>query len=121
MRRVDGRSRPANPKLRGLSRLLENADGRDALPRRYRDIVAELVHDLGGSPTEAQTIILRRAATLAVWCEQKEAQLAAGGDLDIGPFTTAANSLRRLLCDLGLERRLRDITPSVGRYLEGKA
>ena len=29
----------------------------------------------------------------------------------------AANSLRRLLLDLGLERRMRDITPRIDTYL----
>ena len=36
-------------------------------------------------------------------------------------FTTAANSLRRLLADLGLERRAKDITPSLSTYLDRKA
>ena len=96
-------------------------DGRSAFARRYRDIYAQLVSDLGADPSEAQTIIARRACTLAVWCEQSEAGLASGVELDIGEFTTATNALRRLLADLGLERRMRDVTPSLARYLEGKA
>jgi hypothetical protein len=36
--------------------------------------------------------------------------MAKGEDLNIQEFTTAANALRRLLADLGLERRARDIT-----------
>jgi hypothetical protein len=47
--------------------------------------------------------------------------MIAGGVLDLGEFTTAANSLRRLLSDLGLERRARDITPSLSQYLANKA
>jgi hypothetical protein len=43
--------------------------------------------------------------------------MVAGGVLDLAEFTTAANSLRRLLSDLGLERRARDITPSLSQYL----
>jgi hypothetical protein len=95
-------------------------DGRSAFARRYRDILAQLVSDLGGDPSEAQSLIARRAATLAVWSEQAEAQLASGVELDIGEFTTAVNALRRLLCDLGLERRMRDVT-SLATYLEAKA
>jgi hypothetical protein len=56
-----------------------------------------------------------------VWCEQEEAVLAGGGKFNIGEYTTAANSLRRLLADLGLERRMKDITPSVDAYLRGNA
>jgi hypothetical protein len=41
-----------------------------------------------------------------VWCEQKEAELAGGKQLNIGEFTKVVNSLRRLLSAPGLERRL---------------
>lgn len=107
------RSRVSN----GKSLFLDTVDGRSALARRYRDILAQLVSDLGGDPSEAQSLIARRAATLAVWCEQAEAQLAGGDSLNIGEFTTAVNTMRRLLNDLGLERRMRDITPSIAAYL----
>jgi hypothetical protein len=50
---------------------------------------------------------------------QTEAASAAGGALDVGEFTTATNTLRRLLNDLGLERWMRDITPSIDAYLKG--
>jgi len=57
------------------------------LVRRYRDVLAQLVSDLGGDPSEAQHLIARRAATLAVWCEQEEAVLAGGGKFNIGEYT----------------------------------
>ncbi len=34
-------------------------------------------------------------------------------------YTTGANALRRLLADLGLERRMRDLTPSLHDYIAG--
>ena len=91
--------------------------GRSVLARRYRDILAQLVSDLGGDPSEAQSIIARRATTLAVWCEQTEAKAAAGEALNVTEFTAATNALRRLLNDLGLERRMRDITPTIDARL----
>ncbi len=97
-----------------------NADGRSATARRYRDVLAELISDLGGDPSGAQTAIARRASALCVVCEQAEADMVAGGILDLAEFTTAANSLRRLLSDLGLERRAKDITPTLASYLEAK-
>jgi uncharacterized protein YjiS (DUF1127 family) len=111
-----GRSRVSN----GSAVFLDGVDGRSALARRYRDILAQLISDMGGDPSEAQTIIARRAATLAVWCEQAEADLASGKDIDIGEFTTATNALRRLLSDIGLERRARDVTPDLKAYLAGR-
>jgi hypothetical protein len=98
-----------------------NADGRSAVARRYRDVLNELISDLGGDPSGAQSAIARRASALCVVCEQAEAEMVAGGVLDLAEFTTAANSLRRLLSDLGLERRARDITPSLSQYLTSEA
>ena len=65
----------------------------------------------------AQSLIIRRATQLAVWCEMAEAEAAGGNPLNISEYATATNTLRRLLLDLGLERRIRDITPSIDRYL----
>lgn len=121
------RSHLAKPPSKTRSRIsngsavLEGVDGRSAPARRYRDVLAELISDLGGDPSGAQNAIARRASALCVVCEQAEAEMVAGGVLDLAEFTTAANSLRRLLSDLGLERRAKDITPSLSQYLASKA
>ena len=73
------------------------------------------VSDLGGEAviTEAERSIVRRAATLTVELERLEAKFAndqaADGALDL--YQRGANSLRRLLESVGLERRARDVTP----------
>jgi len=109
-----GRSRVSN----GSATFLDEVDGRSILARRYRDILRQLVSDIGGDPSEAQSIIAKRSATIAVWCELAEARLAKGEDLNIVEFTTATNALRRLLFDLGIKRVPRDITPpSVASYI----
>ncbi|KSV76695.1 hypothetical protein N182_24800 [Sinorhizobium sp. GL2] len=107
-----GRSRVGNGRA-----LLANVDGRSVAVRRLKEILAQLVSDMGGDPSEAQLIICRRASTLAVWCEQAEAGMANGKEIDISEFTTATNALRRLLTDIGLQRRAKDITPTLERYL----
>ena len=106
------RSRIGNGKA-----LLPDVDGRSSMMRRYREILAQLFADMGGDPTEARSIIARRAATLAVWCESAEASMANGTNLDVASFVTAANSLRRLLADLGLDRQAQDITPALASYI----
>lgn len=68
------RSRVSN----GKDLFLDGVDGRSAIARRYRDILAQLTSDIVGDPSEARTIIIRRATQLAVWCEQAEAEAAAG-------------------------------------------
>ena len=110
-------SRRPEPISNGKDLFLEGVDGRSVIARRYRDILAQLTSDIGGDPSEAQSIIIRRATQLAVWCEQAEAEAAGGKSLNIGEYATATNTLRRLLLDLGLERRMRDITPRIDAYL----
>ena len=107
------RSRVSN----GKDLFVGGVDGRLAYARRYRDILAQLTSDIGGDPSEAQSLIIRRATQLAVWCEMAEADAAGGTPLNIGEYATATNTLRRLLLDLGLERRMRDITPNIDTYL----
>ena len=107
----------ARSRISNGATFLDGVDGRSGLARRYRDILSELIRDLGGDPTGAQSAIARRAAALCVWCEVAEAAMAAGDEVDIGEYGTAANAMRRLLVDLGLERRAKDVTPSLASYL----
>lgn len=100
---------------------LAGVDMRTNGGRRYKELCADLVHHLEGDPTAPQLAIVRRAAALAVWCEGQEAAQASGGDFDVQAFTTAANTLRRLLSDLGLERRLKDATPTLEQYLRDRS
>lgn len=112
---ITARSAVAN----GSRLFIEELDGRSALARRFRDLVAEFAGDLGGQDclSEAQRSIIKRAASLCVWCESIEVKLAKGEDVEIGPYTTAINSLRRLLQDIGLDRKAKDITPNLGDYV----
>jgi hypothetical protein len=110
--KAQGRSRVSN----GATVFLDEVDGRSVLARRYRDVVNQLVAHMGNDPSAAQAIIIKRASSIVVWCERAEAAMANGEDLDIAEFTTATNALRRLLTDLGLERRAKDIT-TLGQIL----
>lgn len=114
------------------SKFLPDIDGRSTWARRARDIVAQLIEDRGGEDltSEAERLILRRAAVLAVQTEQFESKFAEANskgktvsreDLDL--YQRLANSMRRLLESVGLERVARDITPDLQDYLaatEGK-
>jgi hypothetical protein len=101
--------------------MLLGVDGRSLMARRYREIVTSIEADLGGDPTEAQRHLMARAATLAIWAEAREAELANGAEFDAGQYSTVSNTLRRLLTDLGLERRARNVTPSLSEYIAGRA
>lgn len=103
------------------SALLSGVDGRSQMARRFREIVTGIEGDLGGDLSEAQCQLVARSATLAIWCEEREGELAKGADFDAGQYATISNALRRLLSDLGLDRRMRDVTPTLDQYLAGRA
>ncbi|MEE4537558.1 MAG: hypothetical protein V2J51_03580 [Erythrobacter sp.] len=100
---------------------LAGVDGRSNMARRFREIFVNIESDLGGDLSEAQKHLVARAATMGIWLEQREAELGDGCEFDAGQYSTVANAQRRLLADLGLERRMRDVTPSLSDYLEAKA
>lgn len=98
--------------------VLAGVDGRSMMARRFREITHGIESDLGGDLTEAQKHLLARAATLAVWSEERESDLANGEEFDAVQYATISNALRRLLADLGLERTSRDVTPTLDAYLK---
>ncbi|MGX1354535.1 hypothetical protein AB7M49_008160 [Bradyrhizobium elkanii] len=102
--------------------LLSGVDGRSVWARRLRDLIESHVSDLGGNDavTAAERSIVRRAATLTVELERMETVFAGAGEaspeaLDL--YGRTAGNLRRLLESVGLQRRARDITPSLQSYL----
>src|SRR5436309_15895211 len=101
-------------------RLFVEGDGNSAWSRRYRDLVAGHVSDLGGRSalSEAQVSLVRRASTIELELEQLEGRLSKGEAIDLDVFTRAASHLRRILESLGLQRRPRDVTPPPREYLD---
>ena len=114
------------------SSLLAGVDGRSTWARRLRDLIELHTNDLGGvlNISEAEKAIVRRASVLIVELERMETDFAlaegAPNIATLDAYQRAAGNLRRLLESLGLERRQRDVTPTVDRYVaslvgEGKA
>ncbi|RVD54537.1 MULTISPECIES: hypothetical protein [unclassified Mesorhizobium] len=115
------RSRVTN----GSALFAEGGDERGPWSRRFRDLVIEHTSDAGGVAvlSEAQRSIIRRASTLEVQLEQLEARFSEGpaDASDLNMYSTLSNTLRRLLADIGLERKRRDITPSLQDIIAGRA
>jgi hypothetical protein len=119
----------------GRSRLTNGAtlpgvDGRSTWVRRLRDLMGLHLTDLGGADraSEAERSIVRRAATLTVELERLELRFAqadfagqAPDPADLDLYQRTANSLRRLLESVGIERRPKDVVPSVASYLAARA
>ena len=87
--------------------------------RRYRDMYASLIEDLGGEDraSEGQRQLARRAGALVVQAESIEAEIVRGEAVDADDYVRLVNALNRTLCNLGLERRPRDVTPDLTTYI----
>jgi hypothetical protein len=90
--------------------------------RRLRDLIVLHVSDLGGegAVSTAELSIVRRAATLTVELERLEAKFATASGADpfeLDAYQRVSNTLRRLLEAVGLERRSRDVTPTLEAYM----
>ena len=119
---VAGGKSTGRSKITNGSALLPGIDGRSAWVRRCKDVIALHLSDLGGydNTSAAERSIVRRASTLTVELERLEAKFATAGAADAGDleiYQRCANSLRRLLEAVGLQRRPRDVTPSLSEYL----
>jgi hypothetical protein len=107
--------------------LLPGVDGRSEWARRFRDLIQLLQSDLGGESecSEAEKLIVRRAACLTTECEHFEALFATLRDSgqqprpdDVDLYQRMSSAARRMLESTGLKRRAKDITPpSVAQYL----
>jgi hypothetical protein len=113
-----------SPKSRQRSRitngsaLLPGVDGRSAWIRRCKDLIEIHEADLGGAEnaSAAELSIVRRAATITTECEILESKFATAGGATpdgIAQYLAAANCLRRLLESIGLQRRAKDISPTL--------
>jgi hypothetical protein len=113
---------PQKSRITNGSALLPGVDGRSPWVRRCKDVIAAHLSDLGGvdNCSAAERSIIRRASVLTVELEQLEARFATAGEAsteDLDLYQKTAGSLRRLLEAVGLQRRSRDVTPSLAEYL----
>ena len=88
--------------------------------RRLADVLWLHLNDIGGADaSEAEKSICRRAAVLTVELERLEAKFAVEeadkADLDL--YQRTAGNLRRLLESIGLQRRARNVTPTLDDIL----
>ena len=102
------------------TRLHVVAPGDTAWARRFRDVLTEIVSDLGGrdaSLSEGQRQLARRCATICIACEKMEGEAARGNDIDLDTYGTLTDRLGRCFHRLGLKRQAKTIVPSVEDYI----
>jgi hypothetical protein len=122
-----GRSRITNNRALFPRKLDGNSiDERGAWSRRLRDVIAALASDAGGADriSEAQRVLIRKAATMIVATEHLEATFALDGEAsatNLETYSRLSSSIRRMLMTLGIKRQAHDVTPSLHEYLRSKA
>lgn len=85
--------------------------------RRWNELYAQGVIDLGGDLSMAEDSILQMAVTLTVDCQMAQIRLLTDEPFDATKFSTNANAARRLYETLGIKRTQKDITTSLQDYL----
>jgi hypothetical protein len=95
--------------------------GDTAWARRFRDVLGEIIGDLGGADllSEGQRQLARRCATIAIACEKMEGEAAAGNEIDLDVYGTLTDRLGRCFQRLGLKRQARPIE-TLSDYLARK-
>ena len=106
----------------GVIEALLTVDGLDKRTRAYKQFVAivdALQGDLGGVDqlSEIKKQLIRRVATLAVWCESQDAAALCGEPIDPDLYGRVSGHMRRLSETLGCERVARDVTHDLRGYL----
>jgi hypothetical protein len=117
-RKPEARSRVTNG-----GDVLPGVDGRSVIARRYHDIASQILVDQGGADccSESRKQLVRRFAAAAVLAEQMEARLAKGENIDVGEHALLVSTLVRVAQRIGIERRSKNVTPTVRDYLEETA
>ena len=107
---------PQRSRITNGSAFLPGIDNRGPWIRRCKDVIAAHLSDLGGpdNTSAAERSIIRRVGVLTAELEHLEVRFATAGEAnaeDLDLYQRTANSLRRLLEAVGLQRRTRDVTP----------
>ena len=114
--------RPKDPQKSRLTNapvLLANVDGRTSVARRYRDIATAIATDQGGADrlSETRLQLIRRFSAAACLAEQLESRLARGEEIDIQEHSLLVSTMVRVAQRIGIDRRAKNITPSLSEYL----
>lgn len=102
---------------------LDSLDGRTKAARLARALVDNIEADLGGADclSAGERQLAQRAGVLAAMLESQEAAWLAGDKFNLTDYLASINAQRRVLESLGLQRRTKDVTPTLGEYLQRRA
>jgi hypothetical protein len=110
---------PARRRKRRL-KSLQDLDRRTANAKAALALRNSIVADLGGEAalSAMKRAIIDNVAVLGAALDNIAYRYLAGEPVELIKFATLANAQRRLLADLGLERRALDVTPDLRDYIK---
>jgi hypothetical protein len=94
-------------------------DLRLAANRQFNQTVAGIISDLGGKDNISTVLegLVEAYAGARSNLDSLNVRMLLGQDIDLTEYSTVASTLVRLAQRMGLERRTRDVTPSLAEYL----
>jgi hypothetical protein len=117
-------------KVSSGSKVLPGVHSQSVWARLFQDRYNACLAHVGGAgeATELQIMVSRRIATLDTECTYLESRFASlraadeepkPADLDL--YSRLTNTFRRSCDSLGWERRAKDVTPDLARYIDSHA
>lgn len=109
--------------------LLPDVDRRSPWARYFRDVFEAMADHVGGADrqSEPERMTARRIAALEAELAAMESRFAQLRELgesptptDLDLYSRLANGQRRHLEAIGMQRRVRDVTPDLTSYLQAK-
>jgi len=101
---------------------LADLDARSRAAAFAKNLVAEFEADLGGADnlTAALRQLTQRGAVLSAIAQDFETRFLLGEAIELPDYLAAVNNLRRVLQTIGLERKARDVSPTLDQYLHSR-
>jgi len=110
--------RASRPQLLSRSQL----DGRTNAARQFERLVGDITSDLGGCEaiSAIETALIEAFAGAAVTLDNLNVRLVLGETIDLSQHALCVSAMVRVASRLGLQRRSRDVTPTLGDLLRAE-
>lgn len=114
---------PAKAGGKARLRTLDDLDRRTKAAQATFELRDSIASDLGGLDhlSAMERELVDGAALLGAMIKDLGTNYLSGDPIDLSEFMALTNAQRRLLADIGLERRARNITPSLNDIIAGRA
>jgi hypothetical protein len=109
---------PETPaKIKLLS--LEDLDNRTRATQDAKDLISQIVADLGGDLTAVQMALVERLACCVAMLRHQEAGWLSGSGIDVNTYVAIGGLVHRAAQALGLKRVAKDVL-DLDAYLKGE-